>query len=84
MKSILISALALSAMTTSALAQPGAPTDTGSAIVTLTDTQLDTIAAGAITPVTRNPAGHETQGQGQAQTTTNENPAGHAPEGQNP
>ena len=37
-----------------------------------------------IEPVTRNPQGHETQGQGQAQTTTNENPAGHAPPGQNP
>jgi hypothetical protein len=84
MKSILISALALSAMTTSALAQPGAPTDTGSAIVTLTDTQLDTIAAGKITEVTRTRSGNETQGQGQGLVTTNENPAGHAPEGQNP
>jgi Spy/CpxP family protein refolding chaperone len=36
-----------------------------------------------IEPVTRNPQGHETQGQGKAQTTTNENPAGHAPPGQN-
>jgi hypothetical protein len=36
-----------------------------------------------IEPVTRNPAGNETQGQGQALTTTNENPSGKAPPGQN-
>jgi hypothetical protein len=83
MKSILISALALSAMTTSALAQPGAPTDTGSAIVTLTDTQLDTIAAGAIVEQRTNPAGNPTQGGGQAIDVTNVNPSGKAPPGQN-
>ena len=41
------------------------------------------VAIAKIEPVTRNPQGHETQGQGQAQTTTNENPSGHAPPGQN-
>ena len=44
---------------------------------------LSSVAFAAIEPVTRNPAGNETQGQGQALTTTNENPAGHAPPGQN-
>ena len=36
-----------------------------------------------ITERRTNPAGHETQGQGQAITVTNVNPSGHAPPGQN-
>ena len=49
----------------------------------LSEKELNQVSGGAIEPVTRNPAGHETQGQGEALTTTNENPAGHAPAGQN-
>ena len=41
------------------------------------------VAFAKITDVTRNPQGHETQGQGKAQTTQSENPSGKAPPGQN-
>jgi hypothetical protein len=74
MKGILLaSALALGAMTTGALAET----------VTLTNTQMDGVRAGAITQLKKNPAGNTTQGNGQAITTTNVNPTGKAPNGQN-
>jgi hypothetical protein len=40
-------------------------------------------AFAAITQQRTNPAGNETQGQGQAITVTNVNPSGQAPPGQN-
>jgi hypothetical protein len=40
-------------------------------------------AFAAITQQRTNPAGHETQGQGEAITVTNVNPSGRAPPGQN-
>jgi F0F1-type ATP synthase membrane subunit c/vacuolar-type H+-ATPase subunit K len=44
---------------------------------------LSGLAFGKITEERRNPAGNETQGQGQAITVTNVNPSGKAPPGQN-
>jgi hypothetical protein len=41
------------------------------------------VAFGAITEQRTNPAGNETQGQGQAITVENVNPSGKAPPGQN-
>ncbi len=41
------------------------------------------VAFAKLTEVTRNPQGHETQGQGQAQTTQVENQGGNAPPGHN-
>jgi bacteriocin-like protein len=49
----------------------------------LNEKELSQVSGGKIEPVTTNPAGNETQGQGQALTTTNVNNAGHAPPGQN-
>src|SRR3569833_2889563 len=73
MKSLLLSALALTAMASFAMAEP----------TKLTEQQMEKVAAGAITQQRTNPAGNTTQGQGQAITVTNVNPAGKAPSGQN-
>ena len=77
----ILSALALSAMTTFALAQPVTQTDARSAPVKLTATQMDTVTAGAIVQV--NGGGNTPQGNANGVPTVNVNPAGHAPPGQN-
>ena len=55
----------------------------GTEVRELTETEIEHVSGGTITTVTRNPQGHETQGQGQTQTTVSENPAGKPPPGQN-
>jgi hypothetical protein len=79
MKRVLISALALGAMTTFALAQPATQTDVRSAPVKLTATQMDTVTAGAIAQV--NGGGNIPNGNANGIPSTN--PAGHEPPGQN-
>lgn len=73
MKVLALSVCALGLLSAAAVAAP----------TQLTKAQLDQVVAGAITEQRTNPAGHDTQGQGQAITVTNVNPAGHAPGGQN-
>ena len=79
MKSILLSTLALGAMTAVAAAGP----------VPLTGAQMDSVTAGKITQHTSNPAGNEPPGQQDKTpnnpkfTTENQNPQGKAPPGQN-
>ena len=53
------------------------------AVVMMLTMSFSGAAFGKIEEERRNPAGKETQGQGQAITVTNVNPAGKAPAGQN-
>jgi len=59
-------------------------TGTKTALVELTEAELDYVSGGKITLVTRNPQGHVTSGNpaSPSQTQTAENPSGHAPPGQ--
>ncbi len=88
MKTILLSALALVATASVAMAEPVKPTDEQPAAVRsgpvqLTDAEMDTIAAGAITPVQVNGGGNTPNGNANGVPTVNQNPTGFAPPGQN-
>ena len=82
MKSILLSTLALGALTSAALAAGPVP---------LTDEQMDSVTAGKIETVVTNPGGQTPPGQQDQDppndkfdvVTENQNPQGKAPPGQN-
>ena len=87
----ILSALALGAMTSLALAQPATQTDARSEPMKLTGAQMDSVTAGKITTSTENPTGQRPPGQQgnensncQSCTTVAENPAGNQPPGQQP
>jgi hypothetical protein len=79
MKHILLSAVALGAMTSFALAQPAKPADTRSEPMKLTGAQMDSVTAGTIVQV--NGGGNIPNGN--ANGVPASNPAGHEPPGHN-